>query len=148
MIFFASAFWALLPAVAKNLTDNSLGYGLLLGCFGLGAVAGAIVLQRARAVLSMESMVSAATAVFAAATCGIASLHVLWLLCILSFFDGAAWTVFMSTFNTLIQKLAPDWVRARVLAIYLLVFQGSIALGSALWGVAADHASASRALMM
>jgi predicted MFS family arabinose efflux permease len=54
----------------------------------------------------------------------------------------------MSTFNTLIQKLAPDWVRARVLAIYLLVFQGSIALGSALWGVAADHTSPGKALML
>jgi Transmembrane secretion effector len=54
----------------------------------------------------------------------------------------------MSPFNILIQKLAHDWVRARVLAIYLLVFQGSIALGSALWGVAADHTSASGALML
>jgi MFS family permease len=68
VIFFASPFWALLPAVAKNLTDSSLGYGLLLGCFGLGAVIGAIVLQRARASFSLESMVSAATAVFAVAT--------------------------------------------------------------------------------
>jgi hypothetical protein len=50
----------------------------------------------------------------------------------LSLFGGAAWTVFMSVFNILIQKLAPDWVRARVLATYLLVFQGSIALGSTL----------------
>jgi MFS family permease len=148
VIFFASAFWALLPAVAKNLTGSSLGYGLLLGCFGVGAVAGAIVLQRARAALSVERIVSGATAVFAAATWGISALQVLWFLCVLSFFGGAAWTVFMSVFNTLIQKLTPDWVRARVLAMYLLVFQGSIALGSALWGVAADHTSASRALML
>jgi MFS family permease len=148
VIFFASAFWALLPAIAKNLTESSLGYGLLLGCFGVGAVAGAIVLQRARASLSVEGIVFGATVVFAAVMCAIAALHVLWLLCILNFFGGAAWTVFMSVFNTLIQKLAPDWVRARVLAIYLLVFQGSIALGSALWGVAADHTSANRALMI
>jgi MFS family permease len=147
VIFFASAFWALLPAVAKNLTKSSIGYGLLLGCFGVGAVVGAIVLQRAHGLLSVESVVSGATAVFAAVMWAIATLHVLWLLCILSLFGGAARTVFMSVFNTLIQKLAPDWVRARVLAIYLLVFQGSIALGSALWGVAADHTSASRALM-
>jgi Transmembrane secretion effector len=55
--------------------------------------------------------------------------------------------VFMSTFNTLVQNLAPDWVRARVLAIYLLVFQGSVALGSTLWGVAAEHTSATTALL-
>ena len=147
VIFFASAFWALLPAVAKNLSESSVGYGLLLGCFGVGAVIGAIVLQRARASFSVESVVSGATAVFAVVTWGIAALHILWLLCILSLFGGAAWTAFMSVFNTLIQKLAPDWVRARVLAIYLLIFQGSIALGSALWGVAADHTSANGALM-
>jgi len=147
VIFFASAFWALLPAVAKNLTESSLGYGLLLGFFGVGAVVGAIVLQRARGLFSVESIVSGATVVFAAVTLAIATLHVLWLLCILSLFGGAAWTVFMSVFNILIQKLAPEWVRARVLAIYLLVFQGSIALGSAVWGIAADHTSAGKALM-
>lgn len=97
--------------------------------------------------LSVERIISGATAVFAAAMLGIAALHILWLLCILSLLGGAAWTVFMSAFNTLIQKLTPDWVRARVLSTYLLVFQGSIALGSALWGMTADHTSASRALM-
>src|SRR6267143_4257532 len=48
VIFFSSAFWALLPAVARELSKSSVGYGLLLGFFGMGAVIGAIVLQRAR----------------------------------------------------------------------------------------------------
>jgi MFS family permease len=148
VIFFASAFWALLPAVAKNLTSGSLGYGLLLGCFGIGAVAGAVVLQRTSGAFSTEWIVSGATVVFAGTTLSVAELHSLWLLCIFSLFGGAAWTVFMSTFNTIVQELAPGWVRARVLAIYLLVFQGSIALGSALWGIAADHSSTGRALLI
>jgi Transmembrane secretion effector len=50
---------------------------------------------------------------------------------------GAAWTIFVSVFNTLIQRLAPDWVRARVLTVYLFVFQGSMAIGSVLWGALA-----------
>jgi hypothetical protein len=54
-------------------------------------------------------------------------------------FGGASWTVFMSLFNVMIQKLAPDWVRARVLAVYLFVFQGSVTVGSILWGFAALH---------
>jgi hypothetical protein len=54
-------------------------------------------------------------------------------------FGGASWTVFMSLFNTMVQKLASDWVRARVLAVYLFVFQGSVAVGSTLWGFAALH---------
>jgi hypothetical protein len=57
-------------------------------------------------------------------------------------FGGAAWTVFMSLFNTIIQDLALDWVRARVMAAYLFVFQGSVAIGSALWGLVAEHTTA------
>ena len=49
VIFFTSAFWALLPAVGKDLSKSPLGYGFLLGFFGAGcAVLGAIVLQRAQ----------------------------------------------------------------------------------------------------
>lgn len=148
VIFFASAFWALLPPVAKRLSNSSLGYGLLLGFFGGGAVIGAVVLQRARKMFSVEVVVSAATAVFAAVIIAVATLHSLSLLCILIFFGGAAWTVFMSVFNTLVQTLAPDWVRARVLAIYLFVFEGSVAVGSALWGFAAQHTSSHAALLL
>ena len=63
-------------------------------------------------------------------------------------FGGASWTVFMSLFNTMIQNLAPDWVRARVLAAYLFVFQGSVAVGSTLWGVMAEHTNARLALLV
>ena len=147
LIFFASAFWALLPPVAKQLSRSSLGYGLLLGFFGLGAVVGAVVLQRAQKVFSVEIVIAAATTLFAVVILAVATLRVLWLLCILVLFGGAAWTVFMSIFNTLVQTLAPDWVRARVLAMYLLVFQGSVAIGSTVWGFAAQRTSAHSALL-
>ena len=54
----------------------------------------------------------------------------------------------MSLFNTMVQNLAPDWVRARVMAAYLFVFQGSVAIGSTLWGLAAEHTSARLALFV
>ena len=41
---------------------------------------------------------------------------------------GAAWITLISLINALMQNLAPDWVRARVLAIFMLVYQGSFAL--------------------
>jgi MFS family permease len=147
VIFFASSFYALLPTVAKQLSKSALGYGLLLGFFGLGAVAGAVVLQRVRSRFSNEVVLSAATAVFGAILIATGMLHNLILLSGLMLLGGSAWTVFMSLFNTLVQNLAPDWVRARVLAAYLFVFQGSVALGSALWGFAADHSSARVALL-
>ena len=137
LIFFTSSFWALLPTAAKELSKSPVAYGFLLGFFGVGAVLGALVLQRARAKFSTETILSIATAAFAAVILSTALLRTLAILCVLMLFGGAAWTVFMSLFNTIVQTLAPDWVRARVLAVYLLVFQGSVALGSALWGFVA-----------
>jgi MFS family permease len=148
VIFFSSSFWALLPAVAKQLSNSPFGYGFMLGAFGIGAVLGAIVLQRARAKYSTEAVLSAATVVFGAILVCTALLSNLALLCGLMLFGGAAWTVFMSLFNTIIQKLAPDWIRARVLASYLFVFQGSVALGSTLWGFAAERTSLRWALLV
>jgi hypothetical protein len=68
------------------------------------------------------------------------------ILCALMLFGGAAWTIFMSVFNVFVQKLAPDWVRSRVLSFYLFVFQGSVAAGSTLWGIVALHTSVHRTL--
>ena len=65
-IFFASSFWALLPAVAKQLTSSPLGYGFLLAFFGTGAVLGAVALQRAQAKYPTEAVLSAATLMFGA----------------------------------------------------------------------------------
>lgn len=148
VIFFASSFWALLPTVARQLSTSPQGYGFLLGFFGAGAVLGAIVLQRARSVLPTETILSAATSVFGVIVFSTATLHSLLVLCGLMLFGGAAWTVFMSLFNTLVQNLAPDWVRARVLATYLLVFQGSVTVGSTLWGFTAEHINVRFALLL
>jgi MFS family permease len=142
VIFFASSFFALLPALAKELSKSALGYGLLLGSFGAGAVLGAMVLQRVRSKASTEAILSTATALFGVILLSAAALHNLALLCPLMLLGGGAWTVFMSLFNTMIQNLAPDWVRARVLAAYLFVFQGSVAIGSGVWGLAAQQTSA------
>ena len=148
VIFFSSAFWALLPAIARSLSRSSIGFGLLLAFFGLGAVLGAVALQRARSFLSLENLLSGATAVFAAIVLATGALKSLALLCVLMLFGGAAWIGSMGLFNTAIQDLAPDWVRARVMAVYLFTFQGSIAAGSAIWGIAAEHSSAQHALIL
>src|SRR4029077_7897478 len=60
---------------------------------------------------------------------------------------GAAWIVFIALLNTLVQYLAPDWVRARVLAVFLLTFQGGLAIGSATWWLVAERVGVSQALL-
>ena len=133
-MFFASALLALLPSVAHEVSKSPLGYGVLLGCFGSGAIAGALLLNRFRAGRSAERVVSTGVAVFGIGAIGVSFLTNYALLCLAMLVAGAAWIVFISLFNVLILNEAPDWVRARVLAIAMLVTQGALAAGSALWG--------------
>jgi predicted MFS family arabinose efflux permease len=138
-MFFASGLLALMPSVARSVSDSATGYGILLGCFGAGAVLGAAAMPLARARWSTETVASAGVAVLGAMTIATGSLHSMVFLAPTMLVAGAAWIVFISLINALMQQLAPDWVRARVLAVFLLVFQGGIAGGSAVWGSVAGH---------
>jgi MFS family permease len=63
--FCGSALWALLPLLARQeLGQDSTGYGLLLGCFGVGAVVGSVVLQPVRRPLTSEQLVAGASRCF------------------------------------------------------------------------------------
>src|SRR6202140_4908573 len=83
LIFFTSSFWALLPTAARELSKSPVAYGSLLGFFGVGAVLGALVFQRARSKLSTETILSVATATFAAVILSTALLRTLVILCAL-----------------------------------------------------------------
>src|SRR4029077_11147579 len=60
---------------------------------------------------------------------------------------GAAWIVFISVMSALVESLAPDWGRARALSIFMRVFQGGLAAGSALSGALAARAGIQQALL-
>jgi MFS family permease len=147
VMFFSSALFALLPTVAKSVNDSAIGYGILLGCFGVGAIVGALVMQPARARWSTEAVVSSGVAILGLAYMATSGLHRLLTLAPVMLIGGAAWVTFISLINALIQNLAPDWVRARVLAIFFLVYQGAFALGSAVWGAVAQKAGIHAALL-
>ena len=147
VMFFSSALFALLPTVARSVNKTAIGYGLLLGCFGAGAIVGALIMQSARARWSTEVIVSAGVAILGVVIVTISALHRLSTLAPVMLIGGGAWVVFISLINALVQNLAPDWVRARVLAIFILVYQGSFALGSAAWGAVAQRAGIRVALV-
>jgi MFS family permease len=147
VLFFSSTLFALMPSVARSVNDSAIGYGVLLGCFGAGAIGGALIMQTLRAGLSTETLVSAGVAIVGVVIITIARLHSLSALAPIILVGGAAWVLFISLINALVQNLAPDWVRARVLSIFTLVYMGSFALGSAFWGGVAQRRSIGLALI-
>jgi MFS family permease len=136
---FASAIWALLPIVARaQLGLDAAGYGGLLACLGLGAVAGASLLPGLSERLSLDLVVTGATAAFAVVLAALAFLDVLPLLAAILALGGFAWVAVLANLTTATTTSSPAWVRARAMGIYLLVLQGGIAVGSALWGALAE----------
>jgi MFS family permease len=134
-LIFAAGLWALLPILAaKQLHLGSAGYGLLLSMIGLGAVVGALLLSQARARLGLERLVSVCTFVFGLGMAILAASHRMLPDLLVLPFMGAAWIGGLSSMSAAAQTALPSWVRARAMAVYLLVFQGTQAVGSVIWG--------------
>jgi len=144
----AGGVMALLPLIAKELLGGGpLTYGLLLGAFGLGAVAGAVGNARLRAVLSTESLVRLGSVAFATASAVSALSSYVLVTTVMLFIAGAGWLLTLSTMNVVVQMSAPRWVVARALSIYQMAAFGALAAGSWLWGTVAESESVPGALL-
>ncbi len=142
----ASAVWALLPLYAReDLALGPTGYGVLLGFFGAGAVAAAVVLPGLRTRLGAQGVATAAALAFGAAQVLLGAHLALATAAIALVVSGAGWLALLTTLSAAAQMALPAWVRARGLAAYLLVLFGGLALGSVLWGALAESIGVPRA---
>lgn len=133
----AVAMLALLPIIARPF--GARGYGVLLGCFGLGALFGALVLPRLKERLSVDGVVGAAILIFAGMTFAAGRVESFALMCPVMLVAGAAWIGILACLNVAAQTMCPAYVRARALSFYLLVLQGGMAVGATLWGALAKR---------
>ncbi len=141
-----SGMWALLPLVASESGGDAGRYGLLLGSIGAGTMFGALVLPAMRARLEVNRLITVACALFAVGGGVVAAFDNILVLCTALFFAGIGWMCVGTTNLVAIQTVVPSWIRARAVAIYMLVFQGALAIGGAAWGVLASYISLSETL--
>ena len=138
--FFFSAIWSLLAVVARNdLHQGALGYGILNGSLGLGAVVAAFTLPRVRHRFSTDRIIAASTFYSALTLVVLARVHRPSMVIATLVGAGYCWTSTMASLNTSVQISVPGWVQARALGTYLMTFQGGLALGSVLWGSIAER---------
>jgi MFS family permease len=132
---FASAYWALLPLVARSQpAQGPAFYGLLLGAIGLGAIVGSASLGRLKAWVGPDGLVAWASLATAASLGLFGLAHGPWLAYAACVLAGAAWTLAISTLYVSAQVALPDWVRGRGLAIFLTFIFGASTFASVLWG--------------
>jgi MFS family permease len=105
-----------------------------------------MVLPGIRKKLSADRLITMATLLFALVTLALAFVKQAIILGGMMVVGGVAWIALLSSFNVAVQTAVPRWVQARALGFYLLVFQGGMAVASAVWGALADLTGNSSAL--
>jgi MFS family permease len=139
---------ALLPLYARGtLRLSAAGFGLLLGCMGLGALLAAWQLPAIRARVSGDHLLTLGALAFAGALVVLYAAGALILAAFGMVVAGVGWMTMLSGLNVAAQLATASWVRARVLSVYMLVFQGALALGSFLWGEVATRVGVRSALL-
>jgi MFS family permease len=135
----ASAFWALLPVIARDqLGLGAGGFGLLSAAFGTGAVVGALSIPRQLQNRPLNTVVTFGVLLWALAAVLIAATSITAIALVGALCAGVAWVSVLASLSAGTQSSAPAWVRARAVAMNIVAVQASLAIGSALWGALAS----------
>lgn len=145
----AGSIQALLPLVSRDLLHgDARTYGLMLGCFGLGAVLGALNFARIRRHFTNEAAVRLSSLVMGVAVAVIALSPWVWLSGAVLIVAGAGFTASTTLFNVAVQLSAPRWVAGRALASFSAAIAGGLAIGSLGWGTVAQQMGVANAMLL
>ncbi|MDO7842086.1 MFS transporter [Sphingomonas immobilis] len=141
--------WALMPLVAHDLLHGTQAdFGIILGAFGLGSIAGATGATRARRRFGTERVFAGGTLLYAAGSAGAALSPTLGWTVVAAALAGSAWVTVLSTINVTVQMAAPHAVIGRCLALYHMHAFGGLAVGSFLWGNVAERIGTQTAILL
>ena len=141
--FLGFAVLTFLPLFTKNVfNQGAQTYSHLLAFSGAGSVVGALIVAWLGKFPRMGLTALIVQAVYGLLILGFSLSQVLWVSEILLFFTGAALMVVFSTVTSLIQLIAPNEMRGRVMSIYMVAFRGGMPLGSLVSGYLANFIGA------
>ncbi|MBM7059475.1 MFS transporter [Pseudomonas sp. UL073] len=144
----ASAIWALLPLLAhRNPDGNASVYGYMLGALGIGAIIGSALVNKLRQQVGTSRLISFSGATLALMMMVTGTVDSLWVLFAALLISGSCWIAALASYNSAVQILVPDWVKARALALYQTALYGGLAVGSFLWGHLAETMGVKGALL-
>ena len=144
----SAALRAMLPNITSDqLLSGASSYGLLLGAMGAGALVGALVRQQGADLLGRR-LVPVAIGVYGLIGIAVALSRSLAITVVAMAIAGVAWTWTLTTFNSTFQLLAPAWVRARAMSIYIMALFGVVPIGTIAVGLVGDLIGASPALIL
>ena len=133
----------LMPIFAKDILQGGPStLGFLMGASGAGAFLGAFYLASRRSIWGLENYIAVATWIFGIALLAFAFSSMLWLSLLLMVVTGFGMMSQMASCNTMLQSLAEDDKRGRVLSFYAIAYRGMYPVGCFMAGVLADSIGA------
>ena len=133
--FLGFAILTFLPVFAQRVFHGGAGtYSQLMAFSGAGSICGALIVAWLGKFPRMGLTALLMQAIYGLLIFAFANSHVIWLSEILLFFTGAALMMVFSTVTSLVQLIAPNEMRGRVMSIYLVAFRGGMPLGSLISG--------------
>lgn len=128
---FGMPYVMLMPVFAKQILKGGPStYGVLLAAAGAGAIVGGLTVATRGARVRQGAYILFGSGLFAVFIFLFSFSHWLWLSLALLFVSGFAMITQNVTTNSLIQTTVPDFLRGRIMSIYVLVFMGMFPLGS------------------
>jgi MFS family permease len=140
---------ALLPLEAKeNIQTEVLGYGGLLTSLAIGTVSAVSLMPLLQNHCRIRTMATAALAGFALAVLGISRWDSMFLDAGFLVLAGFCWGILNVSQQASVQIASPDGMRGLMTAFYSLTVQGSMAVGSLLFGVFAEYRGVSASILL
>ena len=142
-------FMVLIPAFAKDvLGGDSHTQGFILSSVGAGALLGAIYLAARKSVLGLGKVVSLMGVVFSLGLVAVSLTSVHWLVFVLLAPTGFGMVATLASCNTLLQTLADDDKRGRVMGFYVMAMMGLSPFGSLFYGMVAEWIGVQHTLLI
>ena len=141
--FLGFALLTFLPIFAQKVFHEGADtYSHLMAFSGAGSIVGALIVAWLGKFRKMGLTALVMQAIYGALIIAFSLSHILWLSDLLLFLTGATLMIVFSTVTSLIQLIAPNEMRGRVMSIYMLAFRGGMPLGSLASGWLATYIGA------
>ncbi|OGT26081.1 MAG: hypothetical protein A3I77_00170 [Gammaproteobacteria bacterium RIFCSPLOWO2_02_FULL_42_14] len=133
-----SALWALLAVIAKQHDYSVNEFAWMMGCLGVGAILTPFLLQLLRSYIKPLILIDCATLLFVICQAMLIYIYSFYIICIILILAGISWAILLSTLNAQAQGSFQKNMRAKAIAVYLVVFYAALSLGSVIWGKMAE----------
>ncbi|MEO7403149.1 MAG: MFS transporter [Burkholderiales bacterium] len=137
--FLVAPWQTLLPIFAReSFGGDSRTFGFLIGSVGCGAVIGTLYLASRASIRGLSSVIRAAGLTTAIAMITFGFTHSFWQAVVILPMFGCALITTVSSCNQILQTIADDRMRGRLVSIYVMTFLGLAPFGNLAGGMIAE----------